>query len=146
MDLAEGAAAWREIYERAQESLALDCAREAAKVGVLRLRSVTPKLTGALEGSEHVDAVFGGGERATAVYAPHIIYAHFRNVGGTISSKGPWSLHSGGTGSGAFAEGGQYFGRHVTQAGSHYMERGEEAARPWISEAAARVVASYFEF
>lgn len=138
MDLAEGAAMFREIADRARASLALDCARAGADVGVLRLKSVTPKLSGALEGSEHIDAVFGGGTHASAVYGPHIIYAHFRNVGGEINSKGPWSLHNAGTG--------EYFGRHVTQVGSHYMERGEAAARPWVSEAMARVVASYFDF
>ena len=133
MNLEEAAARYREIAERAQESLALDCARAAADVALPALKSATPVLTGALRDSEHIDAVFGGGDHATAVIAPHIIYARFRNDGGTIRSKGPWSLHSAATG--------QYFGRHVTQHGAHYMERGEERGAGPAREAIARVAA-----
>ncbi len=138
MDLAEAAARFREIADRAEASLALDCARAASTHALQALKGATPVLTGALRASEHVDAVFGGGERATAILAPHIIYATFRNYGGTISSKGPWSLHNAGTG--------QYFGRHVTQKGSHYMERGEAAGRGLVRAACAEVAAGYFEF
>jgi hypothetical protein len=135
MNLRAAAAAFREVAKHCEESLALDCVKAAADVALVQLQIVTPVLTGQLRDSEHIDAVFGGGLHATAVLAPHKIYAHFRNEGGEINSKGPWSLHNAGTG--------QYFGRHVTQAGSHYMERGESAGRGPAREAIARVAAFY---
>ena len=137
MNLSEAAARFREIAERCEEGLALDAARAAADVALPQLKIVTPVLTGALRDSEHIDAVFGSGTHATAVLAPHIIYAAFRNDGGTIRSKGPWPLRNRATG--------QVFGRQVTQAGSHYMERGEEAGRGPAREAIARVAAFYFD-
>jgi len=135
VNLSEAAARFREIAERCEASLALDAAKAAADVALVALQDATPVLTGALRRSEHVDAVFGDGEHATAILAPHIIYADFRDRGGTITSKGPWSLHNAGTG--------QYFGRHVTQAGSHYMQRGEDAGRGPAREAIAEVAARY---
>jgi len=136
VNLEEAAARFREIADRAQESLALDCAKAGSVVALQALKAATPVLTGALRASEHVDAVFGNGTHAQAVLAPHIIYARFRNYGGTINSKGPWSLHNAGTG--------QYFGRHVTQRGSHYMERGEAAGGSLVRAAIAEVAAGYF--
>ena len=136
MNLAEFAAAARDLAARAEASLALDVCRAMADVALPQLQIVTPVLSGALRDSEHIDAVFGSGAFAGAVIAPHIIYAEFRNNGGTITSKGPWPLRNAGTG--------QVFGRHVTQAGSHYMERGEAAARGPCHAVAERVTAQYF--
>lgn len=135
MNFAEAAAAFRKVAVHCEESLALDACRAMADVALPQLKIVTPVLSGALRDSEHIDAVFGNGIRAQAVLAPHSIYAHFRNVGGTITSKGPWPLRNAGTG--------QVFGRHVTQAGAHYMEKGELAGRGPAHEAAARVAAFY---
>ena len=62
----------------------------------------------------------GRGAHAVALVGPDIIYDKFSNDGGTIHSKGPWPLRNRATG--------QVFGRSVTQAGSHYMERAEAEA------------------
>ena len=69
MNLAEAAAAARAMATRAEASLALEACEEAAKDYLAILRFVTPKRSGALADSEHIDAVFGGGARATAVVA-----------------------------------------------------------------------------
>lgn len=135
MNFAEAAAAFRRVAEHCEESLALDAARAMADVALPQLQIVTPVLSGALRDSEHIDAVFGDGVRAQAVLAPHSIYGHYRNVGGPIDSKGPWPLRNRLTG--------QVFGRHVTQAGAHYMEKGEAAGRGPAHIAAARVAAFY---
>ena len=138
MNLSEAAARFREIAEHCEESLAVDCARAGAKEYLAALFVTTPVLSGALRATEKVNFVTGDGTHAVADVGPDIIYDRFRNDGGTITSKGPWSLHNAGTG--------QYFGRHVTQAGSHYMERGEQAGRGPAREAIARVAAFYFDF
>ena len=51
------------------------------------LRMVTPKRSGALMDSETVTGPTGSGAFAVAEVGPHIIYAEFRNEGGTISAK-----------------------------------------------------------
>lgn len=135
MDLAEAAARFREIAERCEQGLALDAARAAADVALVQLKIVTPVLTGALRDSEHIDAVFGGGSHATAILAPHIIYADFRDKGGTIRIRNKKVL----------SDGSRFFGTHVTQAGSHYMERGEIAARGPVRDAVSRVAAFYID-
>lgn len=110
-----------------------------ADVALPALQIVTPVLSGDLRDSEHIDAVFGDGEHATAIIAPHKIYAHFRDQGGTITAKGPWPLRNPATGQVFSRPGGS-----VTQTGSHYMQRGEDAGRAPCREAAARVAAWYF--
>ena len=135
MNLTEAAARFRAVADHCERSLALDAAKAMADAALPQLKIVTPVLRGDLRDSEHIDAVFGNGARASAVLAPHTVYAHFRNVGGTIDSKGPWPLRNRATG--------QVFGRHVTQAGSHYMEKGEAGGRGPAHAAAARVAAWY---
>lgn len=126
MDLAGAAAAFRDLADRAKSDLALEACAEAARDYLTVLRAVTPKRTGALADSETVTGPMGGGEHATALVGPHIIYAKFRNDGGTINAKygEVWktvkgksrmyrhTLHWDGGG----------FPLHVTQHGAHYME------------------------
>ena len=128
------AARMREIADRCEASLALDACGEAAKDAVAVLRIVTPKRTGALADSEVVNSVTGGGTHATANYGPHKVYDRFRNDGGTITKHRPGSLGTPAVG---------WFGHSVTQAGSHYMERGSAAAVPVVAAACARVLAEY---
>lgn len=135
MDLAGAAARFREIAQHAEESLALDAARAAADVALPQLKIVTPVLSGDLQRSEHIDAVFGGGTHATAVLAPHKIYAAFRNYGGTITAKRFPQLGNPEAG---------FFGKSVTQEGAHYLEKGEAAGRGPVREAVSRVAAFYF--
>ena len=135
MDLAEAAAAFRKIAERAEAELALTACREAARDYLAVLRAVTPKRSGALMESERIDAVTGGGTHATAIVAPHIRYAAFRNYGGTITRHKPGSLGTPAVG---------FFGHSVTQAGSHYMERAEGLSRGPVAEACRRVASEFF--
>jgi hypothetical protein len=140
VNLGEAAAAYRAVAERCEASLALDAAEAAARDAVAILRIVTPKRSGALAGSEVVNSVTGGGLHAVANYGPHKIYDKFRNDGGTITRKLGRPHVLGGYG-------GPYFGHGnpatVTQAGSHYMERGEAAARPAVAAACAMVLDRY---
>jgi len=141
VNLAGFAGAVRALADRAEASLAKDCVEAAAPRALDQLRIVTPVQSGALRGSEHVDAIFGSGTFATAVLAPHKIYAKFRNDGGTITAKklnarGQYMLGTPAVG---------FFGRSVTQAGAHYMEKGEAAGRGPVAEACAQVAAFYFD-
>lgn len=123
MNFAEAAAAFREVAEHCEEGLARDCAKAGAKEYLAALFVTTPVLSGALRETEKVNFVAGDGAFAVANVGPDIIYDKFRNDGGTIHSKGPWPLRNRATG--------QVFGRQVTQAGSHYMERAvDESAGP----------------
>jgi hypothetical protein len=124
----------REVADRCETGLARDACEEAARDAVAILRIVTPKRTGALADSEIVNFVEGGGEHATANYGPHKIYDHFRNYGGTITKHSPGSLGTPEAG---------WFGHSVTQRGSHYMERGEAAAKPAVAAACAAVLERY---
>lgn len=117
MNLAEFAGAARDLAGRADAELAIECARAGAKEYLAALFVTTPVLSGALRETEKINAVTGSGAFAVADVGPDIIYDKFRNDGGTIHSKGPWPLRNRATG--------QVFGRSVTQAGSHYMERAE---------------------
>ena len=116
MNLAEFAAAAREVAERADAGLARNCARAGANEFLAALHVTTPVETGALRASERVWRVFGGGATAEAIVGPSIIYDRFRNDGGTITVRRAKVL----------TNGSQFFGRSVTQAGSHYMERAAE--------------------
>jgi hypothetical protein len=117
VNLAEFAGACKALAERAEADLARECAQAAAREYLAALHVTTPVLTGALRESEHVMGVTGGGPVAVAEVGSELIYARFRNFGGTIHSKGPWPLRNRATG--------QVFGRSVTQAGSHYIENAE---------------------
>ena len=127
MDLAGFAGAVKALAGRAEASLAEECARAAATEYHAALDVTTPVLTGALRGSMHTMGVTGGGPVAVAEVGSDLIYARFRNYGGTIRSKGPWPLRNRATG--------QVFGRQVTQAGAHYMENAEGWAEGPISAA-----------
>jgi hypothetical protein len=133
--LAGFAAAVRAIAEKAETSLAVDVCRAMTVPALEALQMETPKRSGALARSEHVDAVYGSGLQATAIIAPHIRYAAFREYGGTITKHGPGSLGNPGVG---------WFGHSVFQHGAHYMEKGEAAGRAPASAAAARAVADFF--
>ncbi|HEV2254386.1 MAG TPA: HK97 gp10 family phage protein [Streptosporangiaceae bacterium] len=133
MDLAGFAGEVRLLAGRAEAALAGECARTAAREFLGALQVTTPVETGALRASEHVLTVSGGGTVAVAVVGSELIYAKFRNDGGTIHSKGPWSLRRGNT----------YFGRHVTQRGSHYMENAEALAAGPIAAACAAYLGEF---
>lgn len=127
MNLAGFAAAVKGVAERADAELATECARVAAREYLAALAITTPVLTGALRESEHVFGVTGGGAVAVAEVGSELIYAEFRNNGGTIHSKGPWPLRNRATN--------QVFGRVVHQAGSHYIERAADWAQGPIAAA-----------
>lgn len=121
MNLAEFAGAVRALAGRAEAELAGECARVAGREFLAALEVTTPVRTGALRASERVFSVSGGGAVAVAIVGSDLIYAKFRNDGGTIRVKRAKVL----------TDGTHFFGKQVTQAGSHYMERGEaEAAGP----------------
>lgn len=113
-----------------EASLAVEAAREQARDFLAVERFVTPKRSGRLADSETVDSVTGGGAQARAVVSPHTVYASFRNRGGTISVRNKRVL----------SDGESFFGKTVTQAGSHYVERSEAIAGPSMDAAAAEVV------
>lgn len=130
MNLAEFAGAVRGVAARCDESLAVEAARRSAREALAILQMETPVRSGALRASERVWRVFGSGAEAEAVYGPNIIYDHFRNDGGTITVRRAKVL----------TDGSSFFGRSVTQAGDHYMERGTEMARG-PAEEICRIVA-----
>jgi hypothetical protein len=118
MDLAGAAAAFRGAAERAEASMARDCAAAGARAFLPIEKGMTPVLSGRLRDSEAVKAVTGGGTYAEAVISPNTEYAAFRNFGGTITVRRARVL----------TDGVRFFGRSVTQAGSHYVERAHDAA------------------
>jgi Bacteriophage HK97-gp10, putative tail-component len=121
VNLAEFAAAARAAAGRAEESLAVDCARVAAREYLAALHVTTPVQSGALRASERVFSVSGSGTEAAAVVGSELVYARFRNYGGTIRVKRARVL----------TDGTRFFGREVHQHGSHYIEAAEgEAAGP----------------
>lgn len=134
MDLAGAAAAFRHLAEEAESSLALDCIHPMAKAALVALKLETPMRSGKLRGSETIDTIGGGGIHAYAIIAPHTVYAEFRDRGGTIHVRNAKVL----------TDGASFFGRSVTQAGSHYMMRGEAAGRGPCRAAAAEVAARFF--
>jgi hypothetical protein len=95
------------------------------------LKGNTPVLTGALRASEHADGVSGGGTSASVTVSTHLpLYASFREHGGTITVRNARVL----------TDGRRFFGRSVTQAGSHYMQRTREwAAGGVMDDIASRV-------
>ena len=119
MNFSEAAARFRAATDRAEASMARDCAAAGARAFLPIERSVTPVLSGRLRESEAVKAVTGGGSYAEAVVSPNTVYAHFRNFGGTITVRRAKVLGTPAVG---------FFGRSVTQAGSHYVERAHAAA------------------
>lgn len=136
MNLAEAAARARAVSDRAQASLARDCARAGANEFLAELHVTTPVETGALRASERVWRVFGGGAQAQAIVGPNIVYGAFRNYGGTIRVRRAKVL-------GTPARG--FFGRQVTQAGSRYMERAEEGAAGTMQAAMKVILSDYLE-
>jgi hypothetical protein len=131
--LEELAATLQECADRASASMARDVVDQMAQIYLPILKSVTPVETGKLRDSEVMNSISGGGAFAQAQAGPHMIYAQFRNDGGTIHSHGPWSL----------SNGSQYFGRVVTQKGSHYMEKAQAAASGPCEAAARKVMDEY---
>ena len=113
MDLAAFAATVRGLADRAGTELAPVCAEEAGRDFLAVLRAVTPKRSGHLADSESLDSVTGGGPVATAIVGAHAVYAEFRERGGTIHVRNAKVL----------TDGVSFFGKSVTQAGSHYKER-----------------------
>ncbi len=101
-----------------------------AREYLFELQSVTPVLSGALRGSERVWRVEGNGAAATAIAGPNIVYDRFRNDGGTIHVRRAKVL----------TDGSRFFGKSVTQRGSHYMEKAEGPGQAALSRA-CKVVA-----
>lgn len=135
MNLGEAAAAFRALADRAESGLAREACEEAARDYLAILRAVTPKRTGRLAASETVDSVAGGGTRAVAVVAPHTVYAEFRDRGGTIYARNHRVLGNPDVG---------WFGKSVTQAGSHYMARAEGMAKGPVAGACRAAADRFF--
>jgi Bacteriophage HK97-gp10, putative tail-component len=135
VDFAEAAARFREATARAEASLARDCARAGANEFLAELHVTTPVESGALRASERVWRVSGGGAHAEAIVGPNIIYARFRNDGGTIRVRRAKVL----------TDGTRFFGRSVTQHGAHYMEKAEAGAQGTIQAAMAAILSDYLE-
>lgn len=113
MDLSELAAALNRAADALETDAAARCARAAGGAFLGQLKANTPVLTGDLRDSESM-TVTGGGASATALISTHLpLYASFRETGGTITVKRAKVL----------TNGSQFFGRSVTQEGSHYMAR-----------------------
>lgn len=121
MNLGEFAAALDKAAAAVETTAARECAADAGQAFLQVLRGTTPVLSGELRASERVDSVRGGGTHAVATIGAHTVYAAFREHGGTIHVKNAKVL----------SDGRSFFGRSVTQAGSHYFERAAaEAAGP----------------
>ena len=138
--LAEFAAALRACADRCESSLALEAASEGVDKYLTVLRAVTPKRSGALAASEVVNSLSGGGTHAVATAGPHKIYAVFRNDGGSIDAAARWIYHGNRRYRHTLFFDGT-FALHVTQAGSHYMERSEGPGRGAVASACAEVAA-----
>jgi hypothetical protein len=134
VDLAGFAAEMRALAGRAESGLARDCAGAAARELLAALEVTTPVRSGALRASERIFSVSGGGPVAVAIVGSDLIYARFRNEGGTITVKRAKVLGTPAVG---------FFGKSVTQAGSHYMERGEGMALGPIQAACTSIVADF---
>ena len=141
MNLGEAAAAFREMAERAKSELALVACEEAAKDYLAVLRFVTPKRTGALAESEHIDAVFGGGTHATAVVAPHKVYADIVNDGGTVTRDLARPHVLGNPAVGFFGHGNP---ATVTIKARNYMQRAAGMARGPVAVACQRAADEFF--
>ena len=137
--LSAWAAKVAEAAARIESELAVAVVKTQARDFLAIERAVTPKRTGRLADSETIDALTGGGSHATAVVSPHVVYAHFRENGGTITRKLPWPHVLG-------PYGGPYFGHSVTQAGSHYVERAQGMASGPLAAAAEMVLAEFLDF
>ena len=126
--------------------MAITVVREQAKDFLAIERIITPKKSGALASSEAINSISGGGTHAVASVSPHRVYAQFREDGGTIHAHERMvtgrngrlyrhTLHFDGV-----------FAMHVTQAGAHYVEKSEAAARGALESAAASVMAEFLDF
>jgi hypothetical protein len=146
--LSEWAEKVTDVAARIEASLAVDVARAQGEKFIDIEQMVTPKRSGALARSEHLDAVTGGGTHAVAVGGPHIIYAQFRNDGGdinahygevwkTVGGKSRMYRHS------LYFDG--IFAMHVHQAGAHYVQKAEGAAAGVLGGIAEQVVAFYLD-
>jgi hypothetical protein len=134
VNLAEFAAEIRVLAGRAEAELAAECARVAGKEMLAALEVTTPVRSGALRQSERVFSITGGGPVAVAVVGSDLIYAKFRNDGGTIHVRRAKVLGTPAVG---------FFGKSVTQAGSHYMERAEAEAAGLIQAMCAITLAEF---
>ena len=135
MNLADAAARAKAVSDRAQGSLARDCARAGANEFLAELHVTTPVESGALRASERVWRVFGSGAQASAIVGPNIVYGAFRNYGGTIRIRRAKVL----------TDGVRFFGKQVTQRGSHYMERAEADAQGTMGAAMNAILSDYLE-
>ena len=135
MNLADAAARAKAVSDRAEASLARDCARAGANEFLAELHVTTPVESGALRASERVWRVFGSGAQASAIVGPNIVYGAFRNYGGTIRIRRAKVL----------TDGVRFFGKQVTQRGSHYMERAEADAQGTMGAAMKAILSDYLE-
>lgn len=135
MNLSEFADALNRAADDLEDHAALDACEDVAAETLDVLHGNTPKLTGALAGSEWMDSLTGSGETATAVISTHLpLYAAFREHGGDIWAHdrprggwtGPptgrwprrWGIHQH-----TLHWPGGPFPLHVRQDGSWYMRR-----------------------
>lgn len=130
-DLGELAGALRRAASELESHGAIDCAGQAGHAYLVVLRDVTPVLTGELRASESVDSERGSGTRAVATIGAHTDYAAFRNDGGTITAKRFPQLGNPSAG---------WFGKSVTQAGSHYFASAGAAAQGPVADACGKVI------
>lgn len=137
MGIADYAAEWDELASRAEAELAITAVRAGAQDLLAVMRIVTPKRTGHLMESEVVQSVDGDGAHAVALVGPDgsVIYDKFRNDGGTITAKNFPQLGNPEAG---------WFGKQVTQEGSHYMERAEDEGRGVVESAMQAAVEEFF--
>jgi hypothetical protein len=96
-----------------EENGAIRCAQEFQPKFLAEFKRNTPKRSGALAGSEHSDLEGGGAHAEVKVSTNLPLYASFRNDGGTIHVRHARVL----------TDGASFFGKQVTQRGSHYKER-----------------------
>jgi hypothetical protein len=118
-----------------EEKGALRCAQEFQPKFLAEFQRNTPKRSGALAGSEHSDLEGGGGHAEVKVSTHLPLYASFRNDGGTITVKHAKVL----------TDGSSFFGKSVTQKGSHYVESTIAWARGAIGPACDDIVQQILE-
>lgn len=143
--LGDWAAKVADAAARIESDLATDVARAQGDKFIEIERLVTPKRSGALAASEHIDAVTGGGTHATAVGGPHKRYAVFRNDGGEINAKMRWIYHGNRRYRHTLFFDGT-FALHVSQTGAHYVQKAEGAAAGPLAEVAEQVLAFFLDF
>ena len=128
----DGLKEFRDRLEKVQKA-ADDAARKAVTDGAhlieRRSKQTAPVLTGTLRRSIHVNSITQlGPGRWQSTTGPSVIYARFREKGGTIRPKNKPMLAWPGAG------GTYIFAKSVTQKGSHYMQRAFDESIPAVRD------------